>query len=81
MMSEGQYRVLCHKYLAEVERQDDEIEQLQSAITSWKEEEEFWKETEANLLARIAMLERELDHLLMNEAADRHMVKPIGNND
>jgi hypothetical protein len=31
-MSEGRYRVLCHKYLAEVERQDDEIERLEDRI-------------------------------------------------
>ena len=37
----------------------DEIEQLQSAIASWKEEEIEWKNTEERLRARVEELEKE----------------------
>ncbi len=42
------------------QRRVKEIEQLQTAIATWKEEEIEWKATEAGLLARVEELEEEL---------------------
>lgn len=59
------YKDMEHKYYLAFA----DVKRLEKAITTWKEEEVAWKETEAALLARVEELERQANK--MTKIADK----------